>query len=287
MGEKFRTGVELARTVRRAVGQDRRLLVFPLISAVVSMIFFSLLIWDAFFLSMSHNFFLVTIPILLIGSVIVEFISTYFVVALLILFKSRGSGNKMSLRKALSETKSYWVTIIEWSIIYTFLILLILFIETLFRGFGRLLFGLASSILLGISTLFVIPSILETKASAGEAIRDSMKTVKKGFKPNFSGILFLSIYLLPLTIIGMFFTFVGFAFSVLTTMNLHLTSPLLGPILETIGIVFLIFPLTLEYAYGSIFRLTLYDYIHGKSLPPWIDIEEVRAAVIHRRWVRK
>lgn len=277
----------MARTVRRAVGQDRRLLVFPFISAVVSMIFFSFLIWEAFFLSMTHNFFIVTIPILLIGSVIIEFISTYFVAALLILFKSRGSGNKMSLRKAISETKSYWVTIIEWSVIYTFLILLILFIETIFRGFGRLLFGFASSILLGLSTLFVIPSILETKASPREAMRDSMKTVKRGFKSNFAGILFLNIYLLPLTIVGVLFISFGFASAAFNSMSPHIMNPLLSPILETVGIVFFIFPVTLEYAYVSIFRLTLYDYIHGKSLPPWIDIEEVRDAIIRRRWFQK
>lgn len=271
--ERVKAGWSLARSVRRMVSGDRGLLVYPVLSGIIGVILFALSFVGALLIPISAPIQWKVIAGFFISYVVTAFMSTYFLVAMLIAFKAYESGQAITIRDSLSRTRPYSKRIFQWAVFYTILVMLLRLIESRFRGVSGLIVAGLGSAGIAIATFFAVPAILEKKLGPIDAVKDSLGTIRRTIGPIFGGVAYIDLYTLMFTLLGVFIAVAGF--TVMPTIALKLFVVATGVVLMVLGFV-------LNFTYYNIFKLLLYDYFNGQKLPDEIDENLVQAAIKRR-----
>ncbi len=275
MFESVKAGWRLASTVRRMVRSNRELLVYPVISAVIGFLLFLGTMIGAFMIPLNIQLHWRELIAVVAAYIVTAFVSTYFLVAMLIDFRSTISGNPIGLGEALSRTRPYTSKILQWAIFYTILVMILRVLESRFRGIGAIVIGIVGSLGITIATFFAVPAILERKAGPIQAVKDSVSTITRTFGPTFGGMAYVDLYTLAYFLLGLAVIIasvflLGFSFILMLA-------------LVVVGIGLMIFGFIQNYTFFNILKLILYDYYNGVALPEGITEGLVNAAVKTRK----
>lgn len=275
--ERLKAGWALARSVRSMVSNDRRLLIYPLVSGVIGIILFAGSFLGALFIPVNIQTHWRMIIGLVIAYVVTGFVSTYFLVAMLIAFKSFESGEVIGMGKALSMTRPYSGKILLWAIFYTILVMILRVIESRFRGVSQVIVAVIGSLGITVATFFAIPAILEKKVGPIDAVKESVATIRRTIGPIFGGVAYIDLYTMIFALSGIVIAFAGF----IVAMPIVLKAAVI-----VIGVALLAIGMILNYTYFNILKLLIYDYFNGGKLPSQID-ETVLQNAIKRKQGRR
>lgn len=258
----LRAGWGLAKSVRALVSGDRGLLVYPVISGVIGIFLFGLSFAGSLLFPVKFPLEWKIIMGMVIAYFITGFVSTYFLLAMLISFKSYEAGEKIGIAEALSRTRPYTVRVLEWALFYTVLVMILRAIESRFRGISQIIVAGIGSIGITVATFFAVPAILEKKVGPIDAVRESFGTIRRTIGPVFGGVAYIDLYTLVFILGGIFIAIAGGMFIPGITLKI---------ITIGIGVALLVIGLVLNFTYFNILKLLLYDYLNEGKLPEGID----------------
>ena len=270
MFENMKKGWALARATRKLVFGDRDLLIYPVLSAIIGFVEF-LAIFGSLVLSLFSSGAATNSPAvnaafiveLVIYYFVVTFTSTYFLMAMMIAFKSYVRGKRIGMGEAMSQTAQYTKLIVQWALFYTFVIMLIRLLESRFRGLGRLVIGAIASMALALATFFAVQIILDKKLGPVGAVKESTKFIVAKFGSTFGGIAYTDLYTLGIILAGAAVMFLG--------LLLLAVSGVAGGVLLAVGFIMLVVGMVVNFVLVNIYKLILYEYSNGVALPKGID----------------
>lgn len=266
-------GWSLARSVRALISGDRGLLIYPVVSGIIGIVLFAATFAASYLVQSSVPIHWRIIAGLVAAYIVTAFVSTYFLVALLIAFKSYQQDQRIGMGEALSRTRPYTIRILEWALFYTVLVMILRAIESRFRGISQLIVSGIGSLGITIATFFAVPAILEKKLGPVGAVRESLGIIRSTIGPIFGGVAYIDLYTLVFSLSGFAVMIAGFVF---------MPDTLLKFVVGGAGAALLVLGLVLNYTYFNIFKLILYDYFNGGKLPDGFDEEIVQAAIRRR-----
>ena len=262
MFERLRAGWRLAKEVRQSVSKDKSMYIFPIASGLLGVFIFLFTMFMVFFgfsTTVSNSIDITFILAFFIASIVVMFTTTYFLLAMLIAYRSFNSGSPISFRTALSKTWEYKKYALEWAIFYTIIVTIIRAIESRIRGIAGMLIGVIGALTITIATFFAVPAILEEKVGPIKAIESSIHTIRRNFGMTFGGVAYVDLYTLIFILLG-FFLIIGSIF-IMGSLALPLVFILL---ILAVGIILIVFGLILKFTYMNVLKFILYDYFNGK-----------------------
>lgn len=277
MFENIKSGWKLGMAVRNTVMKDKSLMVYPILSIIMSMILFIVIFVFSFVAvgAIKSPVYLVAIILFYIAS---TFTSTYISLVLLIAYKNFISENRISMKEAFAKARPYWKNALKWAIFYSIIIMILNIIESRFQGAGRMVIGFIGSMAISAAVFFVVPVILEKNVGPISAIKDSIKVIYSKFGKTFGGIAFIDLY-------SLIFVVTGILIMVASVILLGSFALLEMPLIITgvIGLILLIFGIIFASTMTQVLKLVIYDYANGGSLPEWIDKEILDGAIKKRR----
>ena len=275
MFSNLKNGWALGKATRKLVFEDKKLMVFPLISgiAVIAEII-AIFVPSAFFLtaySNSSNAIYYYIPVLILFYFVVTFTSTYIIMAMLIGFRAFSSGQQIDFKDAFKQTRPYSRLIAEWSLFYAVVIVGIRLLESRIRGITGLILGAAVAFAIGIAILFVVPVILDKKLGPVKALKESSSFIIKNFGRTFGGLAYTDLYSLAIILLGIITFIAGFF---VVSLNL-----LAGAAVIIAGIGIIALGAIIASMLSNIFRLIMYDFASYGKVPEGFTPEMLKNAV--------
>ncbi|BCS91312.1 MAG: hypothetical protein ARM1_0769 [Candidatus Micrarchaeota archaeon] len=283
MFERLVAGWRIASKIRKEIFKDKKLLLYPIASAIVVILEFILIVASFFIVSISQAPTqagvspLVYIVLLFIFYVISSFTSAYFLMAFYIAFDEHLKGNNISLSEALSKAKDYGSVLLKWSLFYSTVILIIRIIESRLRGISRIILGLAAGMALWAGLIFAFPIIYEKKLDPISAVKESAETLVKAFGSTISGIAYSDLYGIGMMLIGFLVLITSAIASGLLNSSIFLA---IGLILFS---VFIILGAIVSSTTFNAFRLLLYKYVSSGQLPAILDEDTIKQAIRYKK----
>ena len=260
MFENLKKGWAIGKATRKLVFEDRDLFMYPLVSALAVVLeVVAIFLPSALFL---NNPALQYYNLLSLFAVymVVTFTSTYIIMAMFIAFRSFISGKKISFGEAFSQVKPYAALILEWSIFYSIVLIAVRILESRLRGIAGLFLGAALSIALSLSTLFVVPVILDEKLGPIAALKSSASFIIKNFGQSFGGLIYADLYSLAIAAVGILIVFAGLASALFVNF-------FLGVVIGIVGFSVFVIGIMIGYLLSNLFKLILYDFIKYDRIP--------------------
>ena len=276
--ENVTNGWKLGSATRKLVFKDKQLLLYPVLSMLITVVLMAAIFLPTILISRS-----VYSPLFILGVIIfyiiVSFVSTYLLMALLIAFRSYTKGKKISIGEAMHLTAPYTVQIFEWALFYTVLIMILRAIESRFGGIGRLIIGSIGSLAISAATLFAVPVILDKKVGPITAVKESAAMLIHNFGNTFGGIVYSDLYGLNVSLPGILLIVVA-VLSATASIGLLIILGVTGFALLALGSI-------ISYTTSNAFRLILYDYTNGRGLPDGFTKEMMQSAIKQKRGAPK
>ncbi len=278
MFEGIKAGWRLAKSVRSIVAGNRSLLLYPFVSALLGILLFAVTLVGVFFIPLNVGAQWKEIAAFVGAYLLTALVSTYFLVAMLIDFRSTSSGNPVGMGKALGLTRQYARKIFLWAMFYTIIVMIIRMLESRTRGLASLVIGIAGSIGITVATFFAVPAILEKKAGPIQAVRESVSTITRTMGPAFGGVAYIDLYTLLFVFAGMGLIIVSLLLPFLGIFSIALLIA---------GLVLMVFGMVQNYTFFNILKLVIYDYYNGVPLPQGISESMLSSAIKTRRAIRR
>ncbi|MCL5092860.1 MAG: DUF6159 family protein [Candidatus Marsarchaeota archaeon] len=287
MFEKMRNGFRLGSATRKLIFKDKKLLLYPVIGAIVSLavmgVLFALLVFGGSITAFasgssglsgtySEAFGIIALFALY---VLTAFVSTYVTMAMFMAYKSHRAGKQVTIAQSFIETKQYLKQIFEWAIFYGIVLMIIRAIEQRVGGLGGMIVGGIGSMAIAASALFVVPVIMDNKTGPIASIKLSAKMLIDHFGSTFGGMVYSELYSLGIILLGVAVLIMGVA-----------AISFLGAIAIigiALGVAIIIFGGIINYTTLNLFRLILYEYVNGKGLPEGFDEEMIKNSVTQKR----
>lgn len=275
-------GWELVVQSFRVLREDKRLIVFPLLSGIACMVVlasFVLPLWGTppakLILNERH---LPKDPLSYVLLFLFYF-ANYFVIvffnsALVACAIGRFRGNSPTIGDGLRVAATRLPQIIAWALLSATIGLILKVIESFSERFGEIVSGLLG-MAWSIVTYLVVPVLVMEKANPMEAVKRSTSLVKKTWGEALtahcsSGLIFFVIFLVALLPLGLFVALAAFGFA-----NGH-------PILGAVAIVATVIVVTLiglvSSALDTILLASLYLYAAEGTVPGQFDAELLEGA---------
>ncbi len=287
MFEKMRNGFRLGSATRKLIFKDKKLLLYPVIGAIVSLavmgVLFALLVFGGSITAFasggsglsstySEAFGIIALFALY---VLTAFVSTYVTMAMFIAYKRHKDGNAIAITQSFSETKQYLKQIIEWAIFYGIVLMVIRAIEQKVGGLGGMIIGGIGSMAIAVSAMFVVPVIMDNKTGPIASIKLSAKMLIDHFGATFGGMIYSELYSLGIILIGI-------VMLVLSAMAIAFAG-ILAIVGIAAGIAIVIFGSIINYTTLNLFKLILYEYVNGKGLPEGFNEDLIKNSIRQKR----
>ncbi len=269
MFENLRNGWKLAGATRKLVFSDRRLLLYPVLSAVIGIALALLIFVPMIIFSANAPEF---IAALIVFYIVTAYAATYTLMALLVAFRSHAKGMRISMGDALRQTSQYALLILEWALFYTLLVMILRAIESRFRGVSGLIIGGIGSMAIAAATLFAVPVILDNKVGPIKAVEDSVKMIVHHFGNAFGGVAYSDIY-------GLLFAGPGILLLLVDLLAASALGVIAAIAVGVAGLLLIVVGLLISYTTRHVFTLILYDYVQTGKLPKGFDKDIINAAV--------
>lgn len=279
MFSNIKKGWAIGKATRKLVFQDRRLMVFPLVSGLAVIAEMLAILLPSTILLMNYaNPFYYFILILIIFYFVVTFTSTYIIMAMFIGFRAFSSGKEIGIKDAFRQVKPYSKLIVEWSLFYAVIIVGIRLLESRIRGIAGLIFGAAIAFAIGIETIFVVPVILDKKLGPIKALKESSSFIIKNFGKAFGGLTYTDLYGFAIIFLGVLALIAGLF---LASINLFIGA---GVVLLGIGIIAI--GAIITSMLSNIFRLIMFDFASYGTVPEGFTADMLKNAVKQKRKIQ-
>jgi hypothetical protein len=254
MFESIGRSIELFKTSWGILMDDKKLLVFPFLSGIVSLIVLATFILplivggifgDLFFYIALFAFYLVS-----------YFVVIFFNTALVSCVNARLQGKEMSVGDGLKNALNHFTSILAWALISATVGLILQILREEGGYFGKIAASLVGGAW-GLVTFFVVPILVLEDKGVVDAIKDSTDLIRKTWGESIIG---SGSIMLVFVIIGV----IGFI-ATLATLLLGNSAVFVIALVLFIGLVILL--AVVAAAMQGIFVTALYTYARTGSVP--------------------
>jgi hypothetical protein len=271
MFDRLTSGIELARSSWQVLREDKKLIVFPIISGLgclLVLISFGVPLalftrWNDF-MDNQNNF---QPPIWMYVVAFAFYFCNYFVIvfcnaALISCALLRFNGESCTLSDGFQAAASRLPQILAWSLVSATVGMLLKVIENAHEKAGAIIssiFGTAWTII----TYFVVPVLVVEKVGPFEAIRRSMQILRRTWGESLVGHLGLGLFIFLLCLPGMLLLGLG--------MFLLATQGVIGVAVLALGLIYVLSCAAVSSALNVIFLSAMYQYANSHEAPRGFD----------------
>lgn len=271
-------GLEAADATRRLVFNDKELFLYP-VMIIAAALAVGIVVFGSLLLSGHINLLTVSLAFL-VFYFIVAFISTYFLVAMLINFGSFLENKRIGIAASFKRANQYLHLILFWAVFYFAVMVVIMIIENIIRNvLGNFIGGIIDAIIsiaFTVMTLFSVPIIVEDQVGPIEATKRSIKFIKDHFLQTFAGFVYNEIIHLVLVIFGVMLLVAAALLS-----GNYLT---ISIFLFVLGLLFIVVGRLIYYVLFNCFKLIVYNYYTGKrTLPDGFTKQLIEGSVKNKK----
>lgn len=274
MFERISRSSELVKMSWRILMEDKKLLAFPIMSGVVTLIviatFILPLIFSAGALSLATNS-VGGIILLFLFYLVSSFVVIFFNVGLISCVHAQMQGNTMTIREGLSAAGTHLGSILAWAIIAATVGVILRLIEDRAGTLGQIAAGLVGGVW-SLVTIFVVPVLVFEEKGVFDAINGSLDLFKKTWGESAVGSLS----------IGLVFVAIGIVGFLLVLATLMLNNILVIYAAVSLFIVLVAILAILASAMQGIFVVALYIYAKTGQVPASFNRELVEGAFAPR-----
>lgn len=286
IAERFQRSWDITKQTFQIMNHDREILLLPILSALCSLILFTIFIVP-FVVGMIIGNTFGQEPLFLYGGIFIfyfatMFIATFFNAAVVHIAKTRMSGGDATLKDGLRTSLQHLKQLLGWAVLAATVGLILNILDSQAREKGGIigiigrivvsLIGLAWAIV----SVFVVPAIVLKGVGPITALKHSALAVKKTWGESL-------IRYYGLGMVQGIFTIIGILFFLIPTVLLFLSSNLilagifLGIFVLYIALVAIIFS-----SANTIFNTALFIYADSGKVPSLYSKENVEHAFVKR-----
>jgi hypothetical protein len=268
MFESIGRSIELFRTSWGILMQDKKLLVFPLLSGIISLIVLASFILPLFIGKFFGNHFFY-------GALFAFYLVSYFVViffntALISCVNARLQGRDMTVGEGLSNALRHLAPILGWALLSATVGLILQLIRERGGIFGQLAAAIAGGAW-GLVTFFVVPVLILEDKGVVDAIKESTNLIRKTWGESIIGSGSIMLVFVGIGIIG----FLGV-----------LVTAMLGGVFFYLALVlFIALVIVLAVvasAMQGIFVTALYSYAKSGTVPAAYNRDLIQNAFVQK-----
>jgi hypothetical protein len=270
MFESIGRSIELFRTSWGILMADKKLLVFPILSGIISLIVFATFILPLvigqflgglFFYAALFVFYLVS-----------SFVVIFFNTALISCVNARLQGRDMSVGEGLSNALRHFTPILGWALLSATVGIILQLIRERVGFIGQIAAGLVGGAW-GLVTFFVVPVLVLEDKGVFDAIKESTTLIRKTWGESIIGSGSIMLVFIIIGVIG----FLG----VLATMMLG--SAVLSGIALVLFIALVIVLAVVAAAMQGIFVTALYSYAKSGTVPAAYTKDLIQNAFVQKQ----
>jgi hypothetical protein len=270
MFESIGRSIELFRTSWGILMADKKLLVFPLLSGIISLIVLATFILPLvigqflgglFFYAALFVFYLVS-----------SFVVIFFNTALISCVNARLQGRDMSVGEGLSNALRHFTPILGWALLSATVGIILQLIRERVGFIGQIAAGLVGGAW-GLVTFFVVPVLVLEDKGVFDAIKESTTLIRKTWGESIIGSGSIMLVFIIIGVIG----FLG----VLATMMLG--SAVLSGIALVLFIALVIILAVVAAAMQGIFVTALYSYAKSGTVPAAYTKDLIQNAFVQKQ----
>jgi membrane-anchored glycerophosphoryl diester phosphodiesterase (GDPDase) len=250
---------ELVKASWRILMEDKKLLAFPLISGIVTLLVIATFIPLVFFSNGLFSFSTNTlggIVCLFVFYLISYFVVIFFNVGLISCVHARLNGKEMSVKEGLAAAAGHLSSIIVWAVIAATVGLILHMIEDRAGFLGEIAAAVVGGVW-SLVTLFVVPVLAFEDKGVVDAMKESVTLFKKTWGESVVGTLSISLI----------FAAIGFVGLLLVLGTLFIGNETLFLAALVLFIVLVAVLAILSSAMQGIFTVALYTYAKTGSAP--------------------
>ncbi len=270
MFERISRSIELVKASWGILMEDKKLLTFPILSGIVTLIVIATFILPLIFtngaLSLATNT-ITGIILVFVFYVVSYFVVIFFNVGLISCVNARLHGKSMTVGEGLSAATRHLGSIIAWAIIAATVGLILRMIEDRAGFLGQIAAGLVGGIW-SLVTMFVVPVLIFEEKGVVDAMKGSLALFRKTWGESVVGSLSIGLIFFAIGIVGFVL--------VLGTMMLHNTIIFFAALALFIILVAIL--AILASAMQGIFIVALYTYAKTGQVPSVFNRELVEGA---------
>jgi len=270
MFERISRSIELVKASWGILMEDKKLLTFPILSGIVTLIVIATFILPLIFtngaLSLATNT-VTGIILVFVFYVVSYFVVIFFNVGLISCVNARLHGKDMTVGEGLSAATRHLGSIIAWAIIAATVGLILRMIEDRAGFLGQIAAGLVGGIW-SLVTMFVVPVLIFEEKGVVDSMKGSLALFRKTWGESVVGSLSIGLIFFAIGIVGFVL--------VLGTMMLHNTVIFFTALALFIILVAIL--AILASAMQGIFVVALYTYAKTGQVPSVFNRELVEGA---------
>ena len=276
MFERIGRSIELVKTSWNILMEDKKLLVFPVLSGLVTMIIiltfalpliFAGLVWDL--TTSGTGLFLV---ILFAFYAVSYFVVIFFNTALISCVNARLNGVEMSVREGLDSASRHLPSILAWALISATVGIILHLIEQRAGILGRIATALVGGVW-SLVTFFVVPVLVLEDKGVLDSVKESVSLIKRTWGESIVG---SGSIILIFVAIG-FVAFVGLL-GTLALGNMMVFGLALGLFL-TLVVILAVIAATMQ----GIFVTALYTYARTGTVPSAFSRDLIEHAFVPKQ----
>jgi hypothetical protein len=268
MFERISRSIELVKVSWGILMEDKKLLAFPVMSGIVTLLVIATFILPLIFTNgMLETNTIAGIVLLFLFYVVSYFVVIFFNVGLISCVNARLHGQSMRVGEGLSAAARHIGSILVWAIIAATVGLILRLIEERVGFLGQIAAGLVGGIWT-LVTMFVVPVLVFEEKGVFEAMKESLGLFKKTWGESVVGSLS----------IGLVFFAIGIVAFVLVFATLFLGNPIIFLAAGALFIVIIAILAILASAMQGIFVVALYTYAKTGQVPSAFNRELVAGA---------
>lgn len=204
MFERIRRSIELVKASWRILMSDKKLLVFPILSSIVTIFVIASFVLPLIFtggaFSLATNS-IAGIILIFLFYLVTSFVVIFFNVGLISCVCARLQGNEMTIGEGLSSASHHIRSIFEWAVISATVGLILKMIEDRAGSVG----GIATALVGGawsLVTFFVVPVFVFEEKGITDAIKESWSLFRKTWGESVVGTVSISLLFVAIGIIA-------------------------------------------------------------------------------------
>jgi hypothetical protein len=269
MFESIGRSIELFKTSWGILVADKKLLVFPLLSGIISIIVLATFILPLIIGSVfGELFFYIALFVFYLVS---YFVVIFFNTALVSCVNARLQGKEMSVGEGLRNALNHFTSILAWALVSATVGIILQILRERAGFIGQLAASLVGGAW-GLVTFFVVPILVLEDKGVVDAIRDSTSLIRKTWGETIIGSGSIMLVFIIIGVIG----FVG----VLATMLLG--SPAIFGVALVLFIGLVIVLAVVASAMQGIFVTALYTYARTGTVPSAFRSDLIQNAFVQK-----
>ncbi|MGB7787509.1 DUF6159 family protein [Methanoregula sp.] len=260
MFESIGRSFELVRTSWNILMDDKKLLVFPVLSGIVTLIvilsFFLPLLVSGTLLGMTHAG-----PVVYYGLLFLFYVASYFVViffntALISCVNAKLNGKDMSVGEGISNAANHLPAILGWAIVSATVGIVLHLLERRSGFLGQIVFSLLGGAW-ALVTYFVVPVLVLEDKGVFAALGESFSLIKKTWGESIVGSVGMAVVFVGIGVIA--------ALCVIATMLLGNAAIFLAAL--ALFLILVVILAVVYYAMQAIYVTALYTYAKTGTVP--------------------